>query len=174
MRRLIHHIATSADGFIAERGGSLARFAQDGQAATEYLAALAHYGAVVMGRVTYDLGRTFGVLDPYPHLDTYVFSRTLEASPHPHVNATAEDPREVVLRLKSEGGGPIYLCGGGQLAGLLFGAGLVDEVILKVNPFLAGDGVRLLGGVSPGPSLALRSSQTHPEGIIVSHYDVRR
>jgi hypothetical protein len=46
--------------------------------------------------------------------------------------------------LKAEAGKDIYLCGGADLATELFKKGLLDEVILKLNPVLLGSGIPLL------------------------------
>ncbi len=39
----------------------------------------------------------------------------------------------------------VYLCGGGQFAGWLLDNGLIDQLKLKLNPIVLGEGVRLFG-----------------------------
>jgi dihydrofolate reductase len=48
----------------------------------------------------------------------------------------------VVRELKRRPGQDLWRCGGAQLAGALLPE--IDELVLKVNPLLAGDGIRLL------------------------------
>ena len=71
-------------------------FPHEGEHIPEYMAALRTYDAVVMGRRTYDFGLNVGVTDPYPWMETYVFSRTMKESPNPRVKVVAEDAPGVV------------------------------------------------------------------------------
>ena len=53
----------------------------------------------------------------------------------------------MVSRLKAETDKDIYLCGGAELATALFKEGLIDEVILKVNPLLLGSGIPVMSDI---------------------------
>ncbi|MGV3619313.1 MAG: dihydrofolate reductase family protein [Archangium sp.] len=173
MQPVVFHIATSVDGFIAGPGGAVDRFSYSGHHVTEYVAALANYSAVVMGRRTYQFGLDMGVSDPYPHLETFVFSRTL-SSPNPRVTVVSGDVAPTLRKLREKEGKGVYLAGGGELAGQALAAGLVDELIIKVNPIVLGEGVPLFGKGTPFTSLELRSTKTHSSGVAVLHYDVKR
>lgn len=170
--QLVYHVATTVDGFIAEPDGSFARFPPAQDSATEYLAALADYSHVLMGRKTYDVGRVQGVLDPYPALETHVVSRTLDEGLHPHVNVVREDPVGFTRALKAREGKAIYLCGGGELAGALVSSGLVDVLIVKQHPVLFGRGVPLLSGLAAPRTLHLTSSRVHASGVVVLRYEL--
>lgn len=174
MQPVVFHIATSVDGFIAGPGGAVDRFSYAGHHVTEYLAAVAGYSAVVMGRRTYQFGLDLGVTDPYPHLETYVFSRSLTTSPSPRVTLVNGDVAPTLRRLRDREGKGVYLAGGADLASQALAAGLLDEVVLKVNPIVLGDGVPLFGKGAPFTSLSLRSTKTHASGVTVLHYDVQR
>ena len=123
----------------------------------------ARFGAVIMGRKTYEVGAREGINDPYAPLPTVVFSRTLPAADAP-VRVTAEDPVEVVRALKRRPGGDIWLCGGGTLAAAL--AGEVDEIVVKLNPVLIGAGLGLWGGPFSPRSLRLLSTRAFRSGVI--------
>lgn len=162
MRDLVYYIATTLDGFIAREDGSFDDFPWT----QEYLAELMtlypetfpapfrggqvdradnrRFDAVLMGRRTYEVGSEQGLTNPYPTLDQYLFSRSLEKSPDPAVHLVRENAVEKVQALKQEEGKAIWLCGGGHLATDLMEAGLVDEVALKINPILFGAGIPLL------------------------------
>lgn len=171
MRKLVYHVASTLDGFIADRDHDVSAFPTTGDHVDEYLSSLRSYGAVVMGRATYELGLRFGVEDPYPWLDTFVVSRTMAASPHPHVKLEP-DGVDLARRLRAEDGAPVYLCGGGVRAGALFDASLVDEVVVKLNPLLFGDGLGLTGRLARARPLRLASAKVHDSGVVVLRYAV--
>ena len=174
MQPLVFHIATSVDGFIAGPGGAVDRFSYSGHHVAEFLAAVAGYSAVVMGRRTYQFGLDMGVSDPYPHLETFVFSRTLSKSPNPRVTVINGDVAPVLRKLREKEGKGVYLAGGADLASQALAAGLVDELIIKVNPLVLGEGTPLFARGAPITDLKLRSSKTHGSGVTVLHYDVQR
>lgn len=67
-------------------------------------------------------------------------------------------------------GGPVYLAGGGRLARSLLEAGLIDELVVKLNPVLLGSGIALAPGLSTSVPLVLRSTKTHDSGVVVLRY----
>ena len=175
MPRLLKYVvASTLDGRIAQRDGSFDFFAAAGDAhAPDYLASLREFGSVLMGRKTYEVGLRMGVTDPYPFLDSYVFSSSLEASPNERVHLVREDPAAWVHAFKQRpGGGDIYLCGGATLAGALLKAGLIDEMVVKLNPLLIGDGMPLFDSVPAPFLLELSKSKTYPNGVVLLTYRV--
>ncbi len=108
MRKLTYHVASTLDGFIADAQDDVAAFPHHGDHVDEYLATLRTYDTIVMGRRTYEFGLRLGVTDPYPWAEAYVVSSSMTTSPDPHVQITSEDARDLVRRLKSRDGGPVY------------------------------------------------------------------
>lgn len=177
MRKLKYHVATSVDGFIAHDDDTYGAFMQDrlvkdSEHVTDYVASLATYATALMGRRTYEVGVKAGVTDPYSNMDTYVFSRTMKASPNPRVKLVSEDAVGEVRRLKAQAGGDIYLSGGGAFAGLLLAEGLVDEVLLKMNPLILGSGIPLVSSLRQVVNLELKSTKVYGNGVVLLRYAV--
>ncbi|MEV6780601.1 dihydrofolate reductase family protein [Streptomyces syringium] len=126
------------------------------------------FDTLVMGAGTYGVGVRAGTPSPYPHLKQYVVSRSLTASPHPDVTVFSGDPVELVRELKGQEGKGIYLCGGGNLAGQLRPE--IDELVVKIYPFVAGDGIRLFTGEFSPERYELAESRTFRNGTVVVRY----
>ena len=172
MRKLRYHVACTLDGFIAHPDGSFGGFLAEGDHVADFLASYASYDTVLMGRKTYEVGLSVGVTDPYPTMKPYVFSRTLGKSPDPRVEIVAEGAADLVRRLKDRPGKDIWLCGGAELAGALFEEGLIDEVVVKLNPRIFGAGIPLVAGGERRISLELRDTKVYRSGVVLLTYGV--
>jgi dihydrofolate reductase len=177
MRKLKYSVAASLDGFIAHEDDTYGAFMQErltkeGEHITDYLGTFASYAAVLMGRRTYEPALKQGVTNPYPTMETYVFSRTMKESPDPKVKLITEDAVGVVRRLKAQEGKDLYLCGGGDFAGMLLREGLVDEVLVKLNPLLLGSGIRLTSKLGQWVDLELLSTKVYKNGVLLLRYAV--
>lgn len=192
MRELTYYVACSIDGFIAHQDGSHDGFAQD----EEYIADLvktfpetfpAHwrevmdiqadnqwFDIVLMGRKTYEVGLNAGLTNPYPHLKQYLFSQTMKASPDKDIELISENAITLVKSLKEGTGKDIWLCGGANLATTLFAENLIDKLILKVNPFLMGLGIPLFSEVIKQTALELNDNKLYDNGVLRSHYRVKK
>jgi dihydrofolate reductase len=71
--------------------------------------------------------------------------------------------------LKAVGAGDLTVFGFGQLARALFGADLLDEVRIAINPVLAGTGEGL-GSLRFRKDMRLVSCETLPTGVVVVTY----
>jgi dihydrofolate reductase len=129
------------------------------------------FDAVLMGKATFDLGGKLGLTSPYPQLDQYLFSRSLAHSPDPALKLVSTDAVNFVRQLKEQPGRAIWLCGGAQLAGALFE--LIDEVILKQNPVLLGQGIPLFRRELPATRLTLLERKVYEGGFQRLHFSLR-
>jgi dihydrofolate reductase len=84
-----------------------------------------------------------------------VFSRTLDSAEDRNTRIVRTDLRDEILKLKREQGKNI-LIGGVSLPSQLIELGLVDEYRFVVSPLVAGEGPRLLEGVSLPEALQLK------------------
>jgi dihydrofolate reductase len=173
MRRLIYHVACSADGLIARPDGALDGFLDgDGDHVADFLTTYEWFDTVLMGRKTYEVGLRAGITSPYPQMRQYVFSRTIRHTPDENVHLVSGDAQQLVARMKEEEGKAIWLCGGADLAGTLFRAGLIDEVMLKVNPLLLGTGIPQFAGAIAPTRLQLTDCKRYESGVVRLRYDV--
>jgi len=56
MRKIIYHIAITLDGFIAHDDGSFDGFLPEGEHVADFLDSIKNYGAILMGKNTYEVG----------------------------------------------------------------------------------------------------------------------
>lgn len=164
---VIYFTASSLDGYIADPENSLAwLFAQehrepdDSQLRLDTL--LGRTQALVMGSSTYLwlCDHTAAGAWPYPQ-PTWVLSHTTrEPFDGADVRFASGDIAAVLDRIGStvaDPDGTVWLVGGGDLAGQLADAGLLDEVVISYAPVTLGAGAPLL---PRRVQLRLRSSET--------------
>ncbi|MFK7846859.1 MAG: dihydrofolate reductase family protein [Rhodothermales bacterium] len=172
MRDLIYYVAVSIDGYIAEADGTFGRFVWDDDVVADFFASYEWFDTVVMGRKTYDVALLQGITDPYPNLKGYVFSKTLKTDPDPNMALVQGDVVEHVTALKKEAGKPIWLCGGGDLAGQLLEAKLIDQLIIKLNPVILGGGIPIFSNITTFARLNPTEIKEYDCGISLRHYTV--
>lgn len=151
-------------------------FLWEGAHAFDFLNSLNDYGAVLMGKHTYEWGFQHGAVpgEPspvYPMMH-YILSRTIENYQHERLRVIREDAAVFVHNLKQQAGKPIWLCGGGQLAGSLLDAELIDEVILKVYPVTFGAGIPLFGSSQRSVGLSLIDARVYTHGAVFMRYSI--
>ena len=100
-----------------------------------------------------------------------VFSRSLSSAEDKNTRIVRTDLREEILRLKQEPGKNI-LVGGVDIPSQLVQLGLVDEYRFVVGPTLAGEGRRLLEGVSLQETFQLKlvESKVFKSGSVALRY----
>lgn len=172
MRTLKYYVALTLDGFIAHEDGSFDGFPHDEVVVSDFFESFGWFDTVLMGRKTYEVGLQQGVTSPYPMLQQYLFSRTMTASPDPAVTLIREEAVRTVRALKEADGRPIWLCGGADLATTFFKAGLIDEVIVKLNPVLFGKGIPLFTETLRPTMLQLYKQKQYEQGTLLLHYKV--
>lgn len=180
MRKLIYHVAMTLDHYIAHEDGSIGGFSKfsEGEHVTDYLEQLNSYDTVVMGKNTYTFGYQFG-LKPgqpaYPHMKHYIFSKSLqfETEPDERVKVVNQNELGCIRELKEEEGTDIYLCGGGSFAGFLLEHELIDELRIKLYPFLFGRGIKLFGNSPKAVELELLDTKVYNTGAQLLTYQIK-
>ncbi|HEY7111382.1 MAG TPA: dihydrofolate reductase family protein [Thermoanaerobaculia bacterium] len=171
-RRIIVHIATSADGYIAGRDGDLewltSRPAPKGFYGME--AFMKSVDTKLLGRKTYEASRRLGAkFDSRSR--TFVFSR--QAPPGdapPGVEFVSGAIAPFVGRLREEPGKDIWLMGGGDLIASFLDEDAIDELVLSVVPVFLGDGVPLIARRHRYVPLELLSTERFEDGLVQLRY----
>lgn len=182
------YIATTLDGFIAARDGSISfldEFQQN--AAPEdgdmgFSDFLSTVDLLIMGRKTWDQVISFGEeMWPYGERAVFVWSRKPDQVVIPDCRkdqACALDlpPQEMIALAKAKGHMHAYIDGGNTIQGFQV-AGLVDEYIFSRLPVLLGDGIPLFVGNSDVRSIQKfehAGTKSFSNGIVQSHYKVKK
>ena len=174
-RRVVVHIAASADGYIARADGGLewltARPAPAGFYGMD--AFTQSIDTKVLGRKTYEasvrMGAKFGSRDR-----TIVFSRNprpMDAPPT--VEFTDEAIGVFVNRLRKTQGKDIWLMGGGEIIASFLDAQAIDEFIISVVPIFIGEGIPLIARRHLHVPLSLRSTERFEDGVVQLRYVVQ-
>ena len=174
MRPIIYHVATSIDGFIADQNATIEGFLMEGPHADDFMSDLGNYRDVIMGGQTYAFGFQYGI-EPgqpaYPGMVHHVVSGSFSFESSELVRLVAENPIVYIERLKQEtSDAPIWLCGGGNLAGQLLNAGLVDELMVKVNPIVLSAGVSLFEQLDNKSQWEYIGTKSYENGVVLLKY----
>ena len=178
MRKLIYAINITLDGCCEHT-----KFTPDEEDFEHFIHLLREFDLLVYGRKTYQLmvpywpnvakdpsatksDREFA--ESFVSKNKVVFSRSLESAEDKNTKIVRTNLRDEILRLKQEPGKDI-LVGGVDIPLQLVGLGLVDEFRVVVAPTVAGEGRRLLEGVSP-LRLKLVDSKILKSGCVALRY----
>jgi dihydrofolate reductase len=153
-----YYTATSVDGFIADADNSLEwlfEVPRDGGSGAEGFGAFfAGVGAMAMGATTYEWVYAHERLDEHPEkwrewygsTPAWVFShRCLPDVPGADIRLVQGDVAAVHADMaQAVDGRNIWIVGGGELVGQFADRGLLDEILLGVQPVFLGAGAPLL------------------------------
>ena len=103
-----------------------------------------------------------------------VVSRTLTEASWPGSRVVADDPAEVVRRLRKEEGGDIVVLASGSIIRALLEAGELDRLSITLCPELVGAGARLFGDGPAGSSWSLTKVTPAGSGALCLLYDLIR
>jgi dihydrofolate reductase len=176
MHLVRYHLAISLDGFIAPKDGSAQWLEPYGKAAWAFLGPwMKNIGGIIVGRATYDQSASMGGWQWGDTPALVVTSRPLPPK-HPKTVEASDDPSLGLARLRErmpptkEGGGDIWLFGGGVTASGFLEAGLIDLIELAVVPVVLGEGRPLFPGVSTQLTFEPAGSQRIGAGAVVNTY----
>ncbi|MCB0762565.1 MAG: dihydrofolate reductase [Flavobacteriales bacterium] len=170
-------IATSMDGFIADKNNSidwLNDIPSDENDDHGYGAFMEQTDALVMGRKTFETVDGFGVDWPYTK-PVYVVSNTMKEVPEKYqgkITLLGGTPPELLERIHALGHTQLYIDGGSTIQHFLQ-HDLIDEMIITTIPVLLGEGVSLFG-VLPHPLDFQCVSTSNPMAFLSQSHYIRR
>jgi dihydrofolate reductase len=174
-RKVIVHIATSADGYIARLDGDIGWL-------TERPAPKGFYGiskfmhsidTKVFGRKTYDVSVQMGASFDSKTRNVVFSRRPSPPSVPSAVEFTSEAIGPFVNRLREGSGKDIWLMGGGEVIASFLDDGAIDEFIISVVPVFIGQGIPLIAPRHRHVPLHLRSTESFADGVVLLHYEVQ-
>jgi len=164
MKKIILYIATSLDGFIARKNGSVDWLPQPDNSEDfgmkEFLDSI---GTVILGNTTYKEFKA-----PYPNKKCFVFSRK-NTGKEDNITYVNSDVKDFIEGLSDEDGN-IWLVGGASLAKEFLKNNLIEEFIITVIPIVLGEGISLFGEGSGEHKLKLQNIKSYDSGVVQLHY----
>jgi dihydrofolate reductase len=177
-RKIIVYIATSADGYIARRDGSVDWLDRPRTSGDYGMGAFFKtIDTILWGRKTYSLGLEMneGSLGMYgSRVKNYVFSHRPPKKHPPDVEFVKEPISEFAKRLRATPGKDIWMMGGGGIIASFLDAGEIDEFIIHVIPTFIGEGIPLIAPRRRNVELKLLGIRDYPDGVVRLHYAVER
>lgn len=167
-------IATSLDGYIADKNGgidwlnSIPNPDNDNMGYVDFTNKI---DALVMGRVTFETIVGFDVNWPYKK-PVFVLSNTLKDIPQSHkekVFLTKGTLRDVLDQIHEKGFYRLYIDGGTTIQNFLK-EDLIDEMLLTTIPILLGGGVSLFSELQNEMKFELIGTKIYLNQITQNHY----
>jgi len=171
-------IATSLDGFIADKNGGidwLYSFPNPDNDDMGYVEFNNGIDALVMGRTTFDTVCGFDVDWPYDK-PVFVLSNKLKEIPESHkgkaflVKGTLT---EIIDQINEKGFNRLYIDGGTTIRNFLK-EDLIDEMVLTAIPILLGGGSPLFSDLPKELKFELIKSKTYLNQVTQNHYKRKR
>ncbi|NKC01753.1 MAG: dihydrofolate reductase [Pseudomonadales bacterium] len=172
MGSITYDVAVSLDGYISGPDDDVSAFPTEGDHVDAYFQRMQEYDAVIMGRKTYEFGYQHGLQPgqaPYPDMDHFIVATGLKVPTDAKIQIISNDILNQVSALKQTYRS-IYLCGGGELAGLLLAHDLIDQLCLKSAPVILGHGVKLFGETKSNATFHCDSTINHSSGVNTMSY----
>ena len=169
MRKIVLYIAMSLDGYIADATGRVDWLNGDGSdknSIGSYNQFIKDMDTVILGYNTYN--QIVTELSPdkwvYDGLMTYVLThKSLIDSKN--IIFTQQDIESLLLKLKSESGKNIWICGGANLINQVVELDIIDQYCVSIIPTILGDGIRLFNKYDKEKRLSLIETRKY-NGIV--------
>jgi dihydrofolate reductase len=178
MKKNSVYIATSIDGYIADRSGGLDWLHaipnpdMEDMGFTPFMESI---DALVMGRVTFETVCSFDVDWPYSK-PVFVLSNTLTEIPKSHHDKAfliQGSLAEIIDKIHQKGYLHLYIDGGNTVQQFLK-EDLIDELIITTIPILLGGGSPLFSSTPAELNFELVDSHIYLGQLVQNHYRRKR
>ncbi len=147
MNKIILYIATSKDGFIADKNGDVDWLPHPKDdhdlEVVGYKKLMQRIDTILMGSCSFKQIIGFGNWG-WTDKHTYVFSTQALDAQLPCITITNESPGQLIKKIRESGSDKdIWLLGGANLAKSFVEEGLIDEIILTIVPKTLDSGIPL-------------------------------
>lgn len=173
------YIATSLDGFIARKDGSIDWLIEADDSGRDDDFGFKEFfdttDCLVMGRNTMDVVLSFGEW-PYEDKRVIVLSKTLTEIPSElddKVELYNGSIEELVKKLETEGHKHLYIDGGKTIQSFI-DADLVTDITITKIPVIIGEGLSLFGKTKHDIKLTHVETRLHDCGFVKSIYEVKQ
>lgn len=180
---------TSLDGYVAGPNGEL-NWAKLDEDILDLVATMTENAdTAVYGRVTYELmesywpkageqpnasKHTIEHAKWYSQISKVVLSKTMSDTGLNNIKVIGEDISKRINELKQQEGKSMLVFGSPTASIALLNLGLVDELLLFVNPIILGNGKPLFKNVKEKTILKLVASKSFFSGVLGLHYKIIR
>lgn len=172
------YIATSLDGYIADRNGGIDWLDMVPNPDHEDMGFAAFFDeidALVMGRTTFETVCSFDVDWPYQK-PVFVLSHTMNEIPDSHKGKAflvKGSLTEVLQQIHEQGYYRLYIDGGATIQSFLK-EDLIDEMQITTLPILLGGGHSLFGDLAEEMKFELAGSRILLKQLVLNHYIRKR
>lgn len=188
MGRVRGYLAMSLDGFIAGANDELGWLEGDREsqlplatgkwAATrpeglEFDEFLGDVGCIVMGRRTYDVVESFDGPWAYGGTPMLVATSRPLNSAHPTVQAASGDIESIIAKAHDVAGDADIYVDGGVTVRAVLDAGLLDHLVLTIQPTALGEGVPLFAGLQVPAEFSVEKVDRWGPGFVQLHLTTR-
>ncbi|MFC1825660.1 dihydrofolate reductase family protein [Thermodesulfobacteriota bacterium] len=174
------YIATSLDGFIARRDGSIDWLNEANAVVPEgadcgFMAFMDSVDTLIMGRKTYEQVLSFG---QWPYEDTPVVVLSHNSIEIPSrlpdtVSHSTESPSAILKRLAANDVKHVYVDGGSAIQSFL-AESLIDEITITRIPVVIGDGIPLFAPMKKDITLTHLRTTAYEFGFVQSTYSLNK
>ena len=185
MRKVIFFNLTSLDGYFEGPDRDITWHHVDEEFNEFAVQQTGEFGALLFGRVTYELMAGYWPTDAAKRddpeiarlmnsLPKVVFSNTLEKAEWENTKLVRDNIVDEVIKLKEQTGKDIAIFGSSDLAVTFIDLGLIDEFRIMVNPVVLGEGKTLFSGIKSKLDLNLIKTRTFQSGNVLLYYEIKR
>jgi dihydrofolate reductase len=185
MRKIVHFMHVSLDGFVAGPKGEMDWILVDDEM-FEFAGHRTNASDTALyGRVTYDLMESYWPTaadqpNPtkhdlehsawYKQVEKVVMSKTLRGKSIPRTKIVSDNLADEITQLKQSGGKEIILFGSPSAGHTLMEKNLIDELWLFINPVLIGKGIPMFRNIHERRNFKLVKNYAFASGVVCLHY----